>query len=129
MYEQFYRPRVTTSLKAVVTAKWSDAVLDEGYVPFPKRLLRAAPKIFRGEHAIEQLAVALALVDYIRPGQGRPPSVGFLAFLAGLDPDRFMERLRQLSDAGLVNWAGSREGLKYSLEGLHRAVLDNSGED
>ena len=116
-------------MKPVLTVKWSEPVLDEGYVAFPKRLLRAAPKIFRGEHSMEQLAAALALVDYIRPDNNRPPSIGYLAFTAGLDIERFQERLRELSDAGLVSWVGNREGLKYSLEGLQQAILDNSGED
>jgi hypothetical protein len=127
--EAFYRRKMTTAMKPVLTVKWSEPVLDEGYIAFPKRLLRAAPKIFQGEHAMEQLAVALALVDYIRAENNRPPSVGFLAFTAGLDADRFQERLRELSDVGLVTWMGNREGLKYSLEGLQQAILDNSGED
>jgi len=116
-------------MKPVLTVKWSGPVLDEGYVAFPKRLMRSAPKIFRGEHALEQLAVALALVDYIRPDSNRPPSIGYLAFNAGLDAERFQERLRELSDAGLVSWVGNREGLKYSLEGLQQAILEHSGED
>ena len=53
----------------------------------------------------------------------RPPSVGFLAFTAGLDADRFQERLRELADLGFVTWMGNREGLKYSLEGLQQAIL------
>jgi len=126
--EAFYRRKIA-SAKPVLTVKWSDPVLDEGYVAYPKRLVRAAPKIFRGEHAMEQLAVALALVDYIRPDNSRPPSVGFLAFTAGLDAERFQERLRELADLGLVTWMGNREGLKYSLEGLQQAILENSGED
>jgi len=128
VYEGFYRPKVS-GMKPVLTAKWSEPVLDEGYVAFPKRLMRAAPKLFRGENAMEQLAVALALVDYIRADNSRPPSVGFLAFTAGLSTDRFLERLRELADAGLVNWMGNRDSLKYSLEGLQKAILDNSGED
>jgi hypothetical protein len=127
--EAFYRRKMTSAMKPVLTVKWSDPVLDEGYVAFPKRLVRAAPKIFRGEHAMEQMAVALALVDYIRPDNSRPPSVGFLAFTAGLDAERFQDRLRELADLGLVTWMGNREGLKYSLEGLQQAILENSGED
>jgi hypothetical protein len=120
---------MASALKPVLTVKWSEPVLDEGYVAYPKRLVRAAPRIFRGEHAMEQLAVALALVDYIRPDNSRPPSVGFLAFTAGLDAERFQERLRELADLGFVTWMGNREGLKYSLEGLQQAILENSGED
>jgi hypothetical protein len=127
--EEFYRRKISAAMKPVLTVKWSEPVLDEGYIAFPKRLLRAARKIFRGEHATEQLVVALALADYIRPDNSRPPSVGFLAFTAGLDVERFQERLRELADAGLVSWVGNREGLKYSLEGLQQAILDNSGED
>jgi hypothetical protein len=127
--EEFYRRKVPGTMKPVLTVKWSEPVLDEGYIAFPKRLLRAAPKIFRGEHALEQLSVVLALVDYIRPDSTRPPSIGFLSFTAGIDAERFQERLRELSDAGLVSWVGNRDGVKYSLEGLKQAILEHSGED
>jgi hypothetical protein len=127
--DDFYRRKLPGPSKPVLAVKWSEPVLDEGYVAFPKRLVRAAPAIFRGDHAVELLVVALALVDYIRPDTSRPPSVGYLAFTAGLDVDRFMERLRELAEAGLVSWVGNREGLKYSLEGLQKAILDNSGEE
>jgi len=120
---------MTAAMKPVLTVKWSEPVLDEGYIAFPKRLLRAAPKIFQGEHAIEQLAVALALVDYMRPDLNRPPSIGFLAFTAGMDAERFQERLGELAEAGLIKWMGNRDALKYSLEGLQHAILENSGED
>jgi hypothetical protein len=78
---------------------------------------------------MEQLAAALALVDYKRPDNSRPPSIGFLALTAGLEIERFQERLRELADAGLVSWVGNHDGLKYTLDGLQQAILDNSGED
>jgi hypothetical protein len=129
MADDFSRRKMTSAMKPVLTAKWSEPVLDEGYIAFPKRLLRAAPKIFQGEHAMEQLAVALALADYMRPDLNRPPSLGFLAFSAGMEMERFQERLNELSDTGLVNVMGNRDAVKYSLEGLQQAILENSGED
>lgn len=120
---------MTAAMKPVLTAKWSEPVLDEGYIAYPKRLLRAAPKIFHGEHAIEALTVALALVDYMRPDLNRPPSLGFLAFTAGMEIERFQERLNELAEAGLVKLMGNRDAVKYTLEGLQQAILENSGED
>src|ERR1700682_1496711 len=101
---------MASALKPVLTVKWSEPVLDEGCVASAKRLVRAAPRIFRGEHAMEQLAVALALVDYIRPDNSRPPSVGFLAFTAGLDAERFQEGLRGLAGPGFGAWVGNPRG-------------------
>ena len=115
-------------MPAVLTYKWSGQVLDEGYIAFPKRLLRAAPKLFHGENALEQLTVALALVDYLRK-DNRAPSVGFLAFTAGMDPERFWSRLIELRDAQLITFGGSRDAMKYGVEGLQQAILENSGED
>jgi hypothetical protein len=120
---------MATAMKPVLTAKWSELVLDEGYIAFPKRLLRASHKIFVGEHALDRLIVALALADYLRPEMNRPPSVGFLAFTAGMDTDRFQARLDELAEAGLVRVMGNRDALKYELTGLQKAILENSGEE
>jgi hypothetical protein len=126
----FVRRKVTAgTLKPVLTVKWSAAVLDEGYIVYPKRLLRAASRVFAGEHAVEHLTVVLALVDYLRPDMIRPPSVGFLAFSAGMEVERFQMRLDELVEAGLVKVLGNRDALKYTLEGLQQAILENSGED
>ena len=112
----------------VLTTKWSEAVLDEGYVAFPKRLIRAARKLFSGPTGLEQLMVVLALVDYRRPNQLRFPSIGFLAFTAGIEPERFQERLNELVAAGYVQTTGNRDALRYELDGLYQAIVDNSDE-
>ena len=66
---------------------------------------------------------------YIRPGVSRPPSLGFLAFTAGMDAERFQARLNELAEAGLITLMGNREGVKYTLEGLQQAIIENSGEE
>jgi hypothetical protein len=110
----------------VLAAKWTAALLDEGFVAFPKRLIRVAPRVFRGEHAIEQLAVVLAIVDYLRPHLARFPSLGYLAFVAGIEPERFQERLNELAVAGLVTSAGNREAMRFDLDGLYQVIRDLS---
>lgn len=126
---EFPRQKISGPKSEVLTAKWAEPVLDEGYIPFPKRLIRSAARIFHGEYAIEQLLVVLALVDYLRPNLKRSPSIGYLAFHAGMDSDRFQERLRELKTAGLVTTMGNAEALVYDLKGLYRAILETSDEE
>ncbi len=86
----FSRQRINTSrLPATLAAKWSRPVLAEGFVPFPKLLLRCLPKIFTGEGAIEKLAVILAIVDFQRDELFRDPSLEYLAFVADMERDDF----------------------------------------
>lgn len=126
--DSFYRKKLAVEMPPALTFKWTKELLDEGYVAFPKRLIRAAPQIFTGEHAVEQLAVALTLVDYLRPDNSRPPSTGFLAFAAGMTAERFESRLRELVARGLVTWLGSREQVRFELHGLIRAIRQYSDE-
>jgi len=116
--------------KETVAAKWSANILDEGYVPVPKRLIRCLPKIFAGDGASEQLAVVLAIVDYRRPKLVRQPSLGYLAFVAGMDVSRFAEVLQDLETAGLLKVGGDERALTISLDGLIRRIQrESSGEE
>jgi hypothetical protein len=85
-----------------VLAKWDGAVLSEGFVPLPKRLLRCLPQIFSGEDAIERFMVVMAIADYLRPNLTRGPSSAFLAFLSGLPVDRVDRILSDLKKDGLI---------------------------
>lgn len=124
----FERAKLPGAMPAALTAKWSASVLDEGYVPFPKRLIRASRMLFGGATGLEQLMVVLALVDFRRLNQQRFPSVGFLAFTAGMEPERFQERLNELVAAGYVQTTGNRDALRYELDGLYQAIVENSDE-
>jgi hypothetical protein len=120
---KFERRKTTTPLPPSVEAKWSKKVLDERFVPLPKRLLRCLPIIFKGEHAMEDLAVVLAIVDYLRPGLSRGPSVDFLAFTAGLPRDVFVERARSLEERGLITRDGSDDAVEFSVKGLEEEIV------
>src|SRR5580700_9159021 len=93
-------------LPAIVRMKWSPQAMAEGYVPFPKKLIRALPVIFNGPDAIEKLAVVLAIVDYRRPDLSRGPSLEFLAFTAGMEVDVFRRHLKQLEEQKTLTVSG-----------------------
>lgn len=115
----FSRQRINTSrLPATLAAKWSRPVLAEGFVPFPKLLLRCLPKIFTGEGAIEKLAVILAIVDFQRDELFRDPSLEYLAFVADMDRDDFQKVMISLEKEGLISVEKTDTGLKVSLKGL-----------
>jgi hypothetical protein len=120
---------VSVRVPAVVAAKWAPEVLDEGFVPFPKRLIRTLARIFRGEHGVANLAVVLAIVDYRRDTPVREPSIGYLAFNAGLTTEEFRERLADLHEQGLIDFWGSDEALRVEIKGLVRTIVrESSGE-
>ena len=118
-----YRRKIRRPLPPSFTKKWSGEVLDEGFVPFPKRLLLVVSQVFSGDHAIEDLAVVLAIADYLRPDLIRWPSTDFLAFTAGLSKGTFMDRLRALEERGLVETEGPDNELTVSLDGLLRQIV------
>jgi hypothetical protein len=120
---KFERKKLTNPLPPSVEAKWSQKVLDERFVPLPKRLLRCLPTVFKGEHAMEDLAVVLAIVDYLRPGLSRGPSIDFLAFTAGLARDVFVERARSLEERGLIRRNGSDDAVEFSVKGLEEEIV------
>lgn len=113
-------------LKPEVTAKWSKTVLDEGFVPFPKRLLRSMHKLFSGPKGVQELAVLLAIVDYRRKNLSRSPSIEYLAFTAGLTRKRFREILEKLEEKGWVQVENRpREGaIDITIDGFEEEIED-----
>ena len=69
--------------------KWSTSVLREGFVPFPKRMLRCVNKLFTGPDAVLQLQVVLAIADAKRIQPYWPSTLGFIAFNTGLSENEF----------------------------------------
>ena len=117
--EEFQRQRIDPArLPRQVVEKWSAAVLEEGFVPFPKKLVRCLHTLYPDTPAMKELAVLLAVVDFKRPNLTRPPSLAFLAFLAGLTESEFQDVLDRLQQKGLVSVWGDRDGLDVSLSGL-----------
>ena len=108
----------------VVVPKWSRNVLNEGFVPFPKKLIRCLGKVFSGEHAIDKLAVVLAIVDYKRPRLARPPSLEFLAFTAGIDVEDFRSYVEELAKNGLIEVAGTDADFHVEISGLLKEILN-----
>jgi hypothetical protein len=116
---QFQRQRIDTSkLPEPVLYKWSAAALEEGFVPFPKKLVRCMHRIFAGDNSAKELAVVLAVADFKRPNLTRPPSLSYLAFLAGLDEAEFDAILRHLESKGFVHVDRHPDGVDVSLQGL-----------
>jgi hypothetical protein len=119
---RFNRRKIKKQLPDNFTSKWSTRVLDEEFVPFPKRLLMVISQVFEGEHAITDLAVVLAVADYLRPDLNRGPSVEFLAFTAGLPSETFLERLQALEERGLLHREGPDEAMTIHLSGLLQRI-------
>jgi hypothetical protein len=105
-------------IPSVIAAKWSGKIIDEGFTPFPKRLLRTLCKVFPPDAQWEELQVILSLVDYLRPGLSRGPSIDFLAFTAGLSKERFKEVALTLERRGWVKLEGPDEALHLELDSL-----------
>jgi hypothetical protein len=116
------------ALSEAVLAKWPREILDEGFVPFPKRLIRAAGPLFKGPTAIELLVTVLSVVDFKRPDASRLPSLGALAYTAGLPVEVFRDRLNQLVLLGYAEVRGGDEAIDVTLYGLVRALLAQSNE-
>src|ERR1043166_1949779 len=110
-------------LPGSVVEKWGAPVLREGFVPFPKKLVRSMARLFGGSDAIKELAAVLAVVDFKRPNLTRAPSLAYLAFLAGMEEDDLMAALKRLEVKGYVQLEGDpEEGMVISLDGLLKAV-------
>jgi hypothetical protein len=127
----FESRRVKGSTSETVNLKWGGPeLLEEGFVPFPKRLLRCMSTLWGGDTTLQQLAVILAIADYRRPKMTRLPSVGVLAHEAGLATDVFDKRMKELVEMGYLQVSGSSEELKVSLTPLVEAVKTlTSGEE
>ncbi|EEF60503.1 hypothetical protein [Pedosphaera parvula] len=119
---QFVRQQVaTTALPMQVVCKWTRPLLDEGYVPFPKKLVRCLHRLFTDANAAKDLAVILAVVDYHRPKLSRNPSIEYLSFLAGLEVAEFEASLSRLEERGFVRVVVIRDelgGVEISYAGL-----------
>ena len=113
----------------VAVHKWSSEVLNEGYVPFPKRLVRCLTKIFTGGEPLIELAVILAIVDYRRPNLQKHPSFKFLAFSAGIDTDRFKQCVTDLKERGLVSWEETEDRVKFKIDGLLKQIEELTRDD
>jgi hypothetical protein len=110
-----------------VVEKWSRDVLGEGFVPFPKKLLRTMHKIFPDSESLKDLAVILAIVDFKRPNLSRMPSLEYLAFLAGLGEEEFQRILGRLEAQGFVRVAGNPDAMDISLNGFIDAIEETAG--
>ena len=113
-------------LPSAVRSKWTDGALNEGIIAVPKKMLRNLSKLFGGNTGVEQLQVALTLIDqtYLNAPKTRP--VDFLAFLAGLTPEQFMLRLRELQAAGYITYENDMGGLSFHVGGLIKAILNET---
>ena len=126
----FERQKIhTRSLPANVLAKWPRPVLDEGFTPFPKRLLRCLGEVFHGPNGLDELRVVLAIADFKRPNLTRFPSADYLAWIAGMPTESFMEKLNTLSGRGLISIAGDEEELDVSLEGLAELIAKHTPDE
>jgi hypothetical protein len=109
----------TGKLPDDVISKWSKSALCEGFVPFPKKLLRGVTKIFDQRDGVAKLAVILAVVDFKRAKLTRNPSADYLAFIAGMDVDDFRKHLKDLNTQSLVKVSEDQDGrLDVKIDGL-----------
>src|SRR5450432_3538717 len=109
------------------TTKWSPSVLAEGFVPFPKKLLRSLRELFEGETALADLAAVLAVIDFKRPNPTRKPSLEYLGFLAGLTESEFRDALRRLETLGYLTIQGDEPGLEIDLAGFESVIEKATG--
>ena len=77
----------------------------------------------------ENLAVVLAIVDYERPGLTRGASMEFLAFIAGMGPERFDASVQELVHKRLLKRVGPDEAVSFDMEGLLRAIERNTPDE
>ncbi len=113
------------ALPASVRAKWPDELLGEGFVPLPKKVLRALSVLFGGSPEIEELVAVLAVVDYKRANPAPAPTLAYLAFVAGLSPSRLNAALSRLKqrDWAKIDLDPAREAVDVNVDGLNGAVL------
>lgn len=110
------------SLPPEVVAKWPMTVVDEGYTPFPKKLMRTLHQVLPLGEVGEELSALLAVVDFRRTKLLRLPSAAYLAFIAGLEEDAFVNALQRLKNRGYVEFSGNREGVDVNLDGFYSTV-------
>jgi hypothetical protein len=109
--------------------KWSAGVLSEGFVPFPKKLLRCAPRLFEGPDSVKDLAVVLSIVDFNRDKLWRQPSLAFLSFVAGLSEEDVMASLDRLEQKSFIRVSGDFiTGLNIQIDGL-LAIIESQTQE
>lgn len=122
----------TASLPDAVKAKWGEhRILDEGYLPLPKRLLRCLGGLFKGPSGIEELQTVLAIIDYRRPNLSRPPSIQYLAAVAGLPVEEFRRNTEAMASKDWLKISGSDEAYDIVLDGFFQEILTltDSGQE
>jgi hypothetical protein len=125
---KFHRQYIDVNkLPPQVVEKWSPSVLDEGFVPCPKKLVRCLHKLFTNAEAVQDLAAILAIVDFKRPNLTRMPSMEYLSFLAGLEVDQFKAALDRLEQKGYIRVTSERDGIAVSLDGLLKEIENQTG--
>ena len=101
MNSKFNRAEVKSS--STIVEKWgSSGILSEGYIPLPKKLVRALGQIFNGDENMRMLAALLAIVDFNRANLVRNPTNDYLAFMAGLPDDVFLKAIHDLMQNGFL---------------------------
>jgi hypothetical protein len=122
LHPEFSRLRVQ-NLPPVVVFKWSEEVLNEGFIPFPKRLLRCLPRLFAQQGSVGDLQVILAIVDYARPNLSRPPSYDYLAFNAGMTVPIFKDHVREMERRGWLETSGPDDAVTITIDGLLDTIV------
>jgi hypothetical protein len=115
---QFTR-RKFDDVPPTIAAKWSATVMDEGYVPFPKRLLRCMSLIFEDVRDVQTI---LAVVDYRRANPTRAPSYDFLAFTAGMLKEDFRNCVAKLANKGVVKISGIDDAITIDIQPLLKKI-------
>ncbi|ODA30574.1 hypothetical protein [Planctopirus hydrillae] len=125
----FQRRKVLIRPDDILAQKWSIAVIDEGFTPFPKRLLRCLDRIFGESQGVNELRVILTLVDYRRPNLTRDPSLDYLAFVSGLSKDKFLQIMCNLREQNLIEFRGSDAAIHYDLTRFMEKVESLTNDD
>lgn len=127
MMTEFSRQKVE-GIPDRVMVKWSREVLEEGFVAFPKRLLRCLSDVFEGPRALDHLRAALTIADYRRPNQFEGPKLAYLAFVAGVSKQRFKGMLEELQASGLLLMEESSDRLNLSLDPLLKKIMQATAD-
>jgi predicted transcriptional regulator len=121
--DSFSRPQVPREkIPQAIIAKWGYEVLSEGFIPFPKKLLRCLPELL-GDDGIRRLQAILAIIDYRRSEPIGLPSKDFLAYNAGLTLEEFKSIVADLTARGLIDGKGTDQNFAVSTKGLTEAIL------
>jgi hypothetical protein len=125
---QFARQRIDTkTLPTALLSKWDRRVLEEGFVPLPKKLLRCMNQIFQGPEAMEQFILIMAITDYLRPNLSRGPSPEYLAFVSGLTVERVKSLLQVLAEKRLLTFQFKEEDeLEINTQGLATHIIEST---